>query len=157
MQAAAARRSCSLASNCRISVPDARFIGYARMRVLIRKQRVIERALLALGDFAVCPGEVAESESLRRTGGLTGRHNFSNRLIVAICDNSRFRDALQAEGALFHDPARADSHVGIEGLRRSAVLLRKGEIVEPADLVRTIVGAKPRSDAAIVDHDVEPF
>ena len=44
---------------------------------------------------------------------------------------------------------------GIAGDGRTVFLLGKGKVVEAAHLVGTVVGAEPRADAAVVDHDVQ--
>ena len=67
-------------------------------------------------------------------------------------------DPLHAVRALLHHPAGADRHVGVahqlQARRRLVGIL---EEVEPADLVRAVVRAVPRADAAVVGHLVEPL
>ena len=91
------------------------------------------------------------------------------------------RNALGAIGAFLHDTSHANRHFGIQlqplqivrggllawlvvvGLnlqdatfaKRIAVVVVK--VVEPSHLVRTVVGAVPRADAAVVHHGVQAF
>ncbi len=46
---------------------------------------------------------------------------------------------------------------GLRAIGRAAFFLGKGEIVETAHLVGTVVGAEAGADAAVVDHDVQAF
>ena len=67
-------------------------------------------------------------------------------------------DPLDAVGALLHHPAAAHRDVRIAS-ELVALGLEVGieKEVEPADLVRAIVGAVPGADAAVVDHGVDAF
>src|SRR5687768_10815576 len=72
-------------------------------------------------------------------------------------------NALDAEGALLHDTLGAHRDVGVElpvERLREGVLrpdrLTVAEPVEVANLLRPVVGAVARADAAVVDLDVEP-
>ena len=127
------------------------------MCVLVGEQRVVERALLALGDIAVRVGHIAERKRLGRTCGLAGRFDFADRTVLPIRRDARLRDALQAEGALLHHAASAHGDIGIARLRRALLLLRKREVIEAADLVGAVIGAEPRADAAVVHHHVQPL
>ena len=64
------------------------------MRVLVGEHRVIERALLALGDIAVRVSHVAEGKGLGRTCGLAGRFDFADRTVLAIRYDARLRNTL---------------------------------------------------------------
>src|SRR5260221_4270494 len=71
-------------------------------------------------------------------------------------------NSLHAESAFLHHAFAAHGHVGIElpvQWFRERVLWTRGlavtKPVEIANLVRTVVGAVPRSDAAIVDLNVQ--
>ena len=90
-------------------------------------------------------------------------------------------DALGAIGALLHDASHANRHFGVQ--LQSLEVVRRGllarlvvvglhlqdatiakrvavvvvEVVEASHLVRTVVGAVPRADAAVVHHGVEAF
>src|SRR5690606_8346550 len=68
-------------------------------------------------------------------------------------------DALHAIGALLHDAAEADGYVRVLLHGQGVVLPLVGVIeeVEPPNLVRAIVGAIPRADAAVVHHVVQAF
>src|SRR5690606_33578415 len=79
--------------------------------------------------------------------------------------------ALHAEGALLHDAATADGDVRVEdhGLELGLGLLRRRvrrdadgievvvSVIETPNLVRAVVGAVPRANAAVVDHVVQAF
>src|SRR5579863_991696 len=67
-------------------------------------------------------------------------------------------DPLHAVGALLHDAARADRHVGVhrEAPRRAQVP-RVVEEVEAPHLVGAVVAAVAGADAAVVDHLVQPL
>ena len=54
------------------------------MRILVRQQGIIERALFALGDLGVRVSHVAKGKSLCGTGGLTGRLHLADRAVFAI-------------------------------------------------------------------------
>ena len=66
-------------------------------------------------------------------------------------------NALHAVRALLHHPARAHGDVGVvhhrHGWPSRLVIV---EEVEAPDLVRAVVRAEPRADAAVVDHLVQP-
>src|SRR5207248_5671945 len=64
-------------------------------------------------------------------------------------------DPLHAVRALLHHAARADRDARVV-LERAAVVVLVAEPVEPPHLVRAVVRAEPRADAAVVDHLVEP-
>ena len=90
-------------------------------------------------------------------------------------------DALGAVGALLHDASHANRHFGVQlqslevvrggllarlvvvGLHLQDATIAKRvavvvvEVVEASHLVRTVVGAVPRADAAVVHHGVEAF
>src|SRR5689334_14684908 len=72
------------------------------------------------------------------------------------CLDSLLLDSLHAVSALFHDAAAADGHVGVHpqpahGRGLTGVI----EEVEAPHLVRTVVAAVPRADAAVVNHLVQ--
>src|SRR5262249_24112211 len=69
-------------------------------------------------------------------------------------------DALHAEGALLHDAARPDRHVGVlEQLEARDAVLLLGEVqeVEAPHLVGAVVRAVAGADAAGINHVVEAF
>ena len=102
--------------------------------------------------------KIAEDDRVRRTrlgaGGrdiaVTNGASFTLRLELARLD------PLHAEGAFLHHARAADGDVGVELLaeRRRPAVARP---IEPAHLVRTIVRAEPRADAADVDLCVQSF
>src|SRR6185437_2762949 len=139
-----------------VAVQDACLIGDPRARVLLGKQHVIQRALLALRHLAVRRMHVAERERLCGARGLAGSHRLFRHAIAVGCD-ARLCDALDTEGALFHHTASAHRHVGIARDRRPLFQLCIGVVVEASYFVRTIVGTEPRADTAVVDHQVQAF
>src|SRR5258706_9640065 len=74
----------------------------------------------------------------------------------------RLTNSLHAERAFLHHALSAHGHVGIElpVQRLGESVLRTGGLavtkpIEVANLVGTVVGAVPRSDAAIVDLNIQ--
>src|SRR4051812_15491504 len=144
----------------RIAVRDAAEVARARTRVELREQVVAQRRALRLADRAFRVVQVAEDDRARRTGGLAGGDDLSVADAPAFLfrGDPRAGDALQAVGALLHHPAHAHRHFGIllrlEGL---GVLLGVLEEIEAPHLVRAVLRAKARADAAVVDLHVEAF
>ncbi len=67
-------------------------------------------------------------------------------------------DALHAVGALLHHAAAADRDVRVpERVVALRIPVRIEQEVEAPDLVRAVVRAVPRADAAVVDHVVQAF
>src|SRR4029079_1948789 len=118
------------------------------------------RILLPLRDRARGIVDVSERDRLGGTDLLTRRADFAVADLPAVLRvvDARFLDALHAVGALLHDAARADGDVGIALELRDLGLEVLVEVeVEAPDLVRVVVEAIARSDAAVVGHLVQTF
>src|SRR5207237_8080417 len=105
-------------------------------------------------------GIVAAPEDVRlRRAVLTARGldlAVPDRLAERLGSLFSFANALDAEGALLHDPAAAHGHVGIEHqAKRLLADVRIFEPVEAPDLVGTVVGAVAGPDAAVVNLQIE--
>ena len=138
----------------------ARYVVRGRVFELA-EQRVVARLGLQLRDAAVRIVQVAEHDRLGRAGLLAGGLDLAvaDAAVLASRRRSCARvDALHAVGALLHDAAAAHRDVGIAPqleARRVPVLIEQE--VEAAHLVRAVVRAVPRADAAVVDHVVQAF
>src|SRR5262249_50257726 len=67
-------------------------------------------------------------------------------------------DALHAVGALFHHAAAAHRDVRVaHQLQAGSFKIGEEQEIETPHLVRAVVGAIPRADAAVVHHVVEPL
>ncbi len=65
-------------------------------------------------------------------------------------------DALDAVGAFLHDAAAAHAHLAGSTIAAGrSLVLGIAEEIEAPHLVRAVVRAEPRADAAVVDHQVE--
>ena len=98
--------------------------------------------------------------ALGRTRRLARRQHFAvaNLAILELGRDAREVDALHAVGALLHHAAAADGDVRIaRQLEAGRVPIRIQQEVEATDLVRTVVRAVARADAAVVDHVVQAF
>src|SRR5205085_3273941 len=70
--------------------------------------------------------------------------------------NAGARDALQAVAALLHHAAPSHRHLGVlQRLEALELAVRVLQEVEAPDLVRAVVRAEARADAAVVDLHVE--
>src|SRR5690606_22563015 len=110
-----------------------------------------------LRDPAVRVRDVAEDEDFGRAGLRARWHDLpvGDSAVLAGGPMLRLADALHAEGALLHHPLVAHRHIRVElPVERLLELVRPP--VEDADLVRAVVRAVARADAAIVDLTVEP-
>src|SRR5581483_678995 len=99
-------------------------------------------------------------DRLRRTGLRAGRRDFAvaHAAVFLLRRHPRFVDALHAVRALLHDAARTDRDIGIaHRLERRRVVVGVVEEVEAANLVRAVVRAVARADAAVVGHVVQTF
>src|SRR5207248_8235151 len=110
-------------------------------------------------DLACRVGDRAEGDRLGRTGLLAGGAHLTGGegpILEPGVDLS-VPDPLDTEGALLHHAPRAYRHRGVLHhplrLRDFGVVV---EPVEPAHLVRAVVGAEAGPDTAIVGHLVEP-
>src|SRR5205807_1120756 len=119
---------------------------------------IVQRLRLQLRNFALGVMDVAEDDSAGWTRGLTRSYHVAvaHRAILKLRGDLTGPDALHAIGALLHDAAAAHADFGIaqraQALGREVRVLQK---VEAADLVRTVVRAIARADAAVVDHVVQ--
>src|SRR6185437_3482417 len=101
---------------------------------------------------------IAETDRLRRARLLASGLNRSihDRGPAHFRGNLRAANSLHAIGALLHHAAAADRDIRIaqrlERLRRE---IREGEEIEATNLVRAVVRAVTRADAAVVCHVVE--
>src|SRR6185312_15389842 len=140
-----------------IAVADQRLVGRPRPRVELAQHRVVQRARLAPGDRAVRIVLIAEDDGLGGACLLAGRHDLAvaDPAVLPVGDDHCRAGALHAVGALLHHAAGADGHLGIPGLARPRVRGAVVEEIEASDLVRTVVGAEPRADAAVIDHDID--
>ena len=124
------------------------------------EHRVIERVLFELGNFAFGIIDVAENYGFGRAGLLAGSLDFirADGTVFFFGIDADGVDALNAIGALFHDPTPAHGDLGVIH-RCEARLVVLGVLVEikAADFVRAIVGAEACTDTAIVNLQVEPF
>src|SRR5208282_4981246 len=130
------------------------------------QQPVVTVERLELRHPAVWIVDVAEDDRVGRTGLLAGslqRAVFDFELAILanrrdFSVNAVLGDALHAVGALFHDAAAAHADVGIahQLVLRSLPVLEQQK-VEAAHLVRTVVRAIARADAAVVDLVVQAF
>src|SRR5579862_8177369 len=149
-----------LAANLRIGIPYARQIRGPRARIQFLEQAVIARLRLELRNAARLVVDVAEDDRFRGARLLARGDDFAvvHGTILFFGLNLRRVDALHAVGALFHHAAAADGDVRIPHAvqARRRVVGEEQEVKTP-DLVRAIVRAVARADAAVVRHVVQPF
>src|SRR5882762_8394533 len=149
----------------RILRDDASQVGDRGLRVQTRQHMIAARVTGELEHARVPVVEVAEYDRLRRTGRLARGDDVAVAHVAVL--ESRLvlgaADALHAEGAFLHHALLAHRHVGVEQHRQRLgerfvlpVGLRVVVPVEVADLVRTVVGAVARADAAVIDLAVQP-
>ena len=128
-------------------------------------EHVVRPAILGpLGHRPVLVGRVAEDDRARRAGLRAGHRELVD-VQVALLERGAvlgLLDALHAERALLHDAFVAHRDVRVElpvqRLREGVLRARRVAVAEPvvvADLVRAVVGAVARADAAVVDLHVE--
>src|SRR5581483_1832281 len=143
----------------RVGIVDAFEVARAWLGTGVFERGKRARIVAQSGDAGTLVVDVAEDDRAGRTC------LFARRLDLAVRDRSTFdprvdpgaAGSLHAVGALLHHAARPDGDVGIvrEVLDRLFVLV-KVEPVEAAHLVRAVVRAKARADAALVGHLIEP-
>src|SRR5712671_3963304 len=122
-----------------------------------------------LGELRYRPalvGRVTEHDRARRTSRGASRRELVRFERPLLCRGAIFRlaNSLDAEGALLHHALSAYGHIRIqlpverlgERVLRTC-RLAVAEPVEVANLVRTVVGAVARADAAVVDLHIEPI
>src|SRR5262249_19275322 len=121
--------------------------------VQLFQHAVLPVVLCQAGNTALGIIEIAEDDRARRARLLTGGVDVAilERRAVALGFDLGFLDALHTEGAFLHNPARTHGDIGIQHQVCQAVFARVVEPVEAACFVRTIVGAVPSADAAVVD------
>src|SRR5690606_8227144 len=145
----------------RVRVADAGQIRGPRLSVQLAQELVVTSFLLALAHAAVRIRDVSKYDGLGRAGLRAGRGDDAVGHALLARDLGVAPggvDALHAVGALLHDAAGAHGHVRVEGELAHlghARLLVEVEEVEATHLVRAVVRAVPRADAAVVDHVVE--
>src|SRR4029453_12549220 len=143
-----------------VRIAQPRLVGRARARVEVLEQGVGAVARARLGDAARQVDEVAELDRLRRARLLAGGLGVAVLELAAAqarVDLGRAQ-ALHAVGALLHHAARAHGHVRVVGeLEDTRRVFRVVEEVEAPHLVRAVVRAVARADAAVVDHRVQAF
>src|SRR6202041_190302 len=101
---------------------------------------------------------ISEHNRFGRAGALARRNDLAvaDQAIFFLGPDLGSIDSLHAVGALLHHSAAAHGDVRIAHAVQARRLVIRVEIeVEPADLVRTVVGAIPRADAAVVGHVVQ--
>src|SRR4051812_36724392 len=108
--------------------------------------------------------EVAEHDGAGWAGILAGSGDRAGRhgAVVALGRAAGGADTLDAIGAFLHHPARPHRDLGVllrlEGLRAEVAVflaVSVAEEVEAAHLVGAVRLAKARTDAAVVDLDVQ--
>src|SRR5262249_13916346 len=104
--------------------------------------------------------DVAENDRLGRAGLLARglQRAIVNFLFGSLGIDAALVDALHTVRALLHDAAAAHADVGISHhlVLRSVPVLEEQEVEAPY-LVRAIIGAVARADAAVVHHIVQAF
>src|SRR6267142_516013 len=124
------------------------------------QEAVVRRLGLQTADARRGVVDVAEHDRLRRTGLLAGGGDLAvlDRPVLLLGGDARRVDPLHAVGALLHDAARSHRDIRVPSqLQDRRLFVAVLQEVEAADLVRTVVGAVARPDAAVVDHVVEPL
>src|SRR5438132_2616534 len=130
----------------------AREVGRARARVQLAEQRVVPRRRPQAQHLALRIGHVAEVDRPRGAGGLAGGDHVAvgQRPAARLGVLARPRDALDAVAALLHHAALAHRDIGIAlRLERLGRGIGPREEVEAAHLVRAVVRAEARADAAV--------
>src|SRR3972149_2749014 len=102
--------------------------------------------------------EITEDQRARWASLDTGRLNLTIARFapLGLCLDLDPADALDAEGALLHDPARPGGDVRVELFGQRPGKLRPEPIVG-AHFVGTGVATEARPDTAVVDLGVQPF
>src|ERR1700733_4545110 len=100
----------------RIGIGQPREVGGARPGAEITQERVAVRLPTPRVHLRVGIVKVAEPDRLRRACGLAGRDRLAvlDAAVLLLGGTAGAADALDAIGALFHDPAGAHRYVGIE-------------------------------------------
>src|ERR1019366_4306249 len=91
---------------------------------------------------------------------LAGSHNLAiaHAAVFLIGLDLRCHDALHAVAALLHHAPRTYRHIRIaRQLKALGLIVGIKQEVEAPYLIRTVVGAVPSANAAVVDHGVEPL
>src|SRR5207247_1171119 len=151
-------RHVSTGSERRVRIADNGLVRGTRTRVQLAEQRVVARAGSCARNGADRIIQVAEDDGAGRARGLAGGNHLAvgDRTILTLGLDARGADALDAVRTLLHHAAAADRDIRIaQQLQGGRVEVAVLEEVETADLVRTVVGAVARADAAVVDHVVQ--
>src|SRR5262249_62262497 len=105
--------------------------------------------------------EIAEDDRARRAGLLAGSYHLAigYRPAGDLGIDAGARDPLDAIGALFHHATRTHADLGVHqrGKRRAKAGIERlvFEEVEAADLVRAVLRAITRADAAVENLRIE--
>src|SRR5581483_8255574 len=102
--------------------------------------------------------QVTEGECTRRAGLRASGDHLAVVQVAPLVLRLVLRgaDALHAERALLHHALRAHGDVGIELEIEGRLELRVAPIEDPR-VVRAVVRAVARADAAVVDHRIQAF
>src|SRR5438270_13260051 len=141
-----------------VGVPHARQERGTGPRAQLVQQIVAPRIGVQLGHARIRIVERTERDRLRRAPLLARGLELAvpDQALLDARVDALALDALHAVRALFHDAAAAHGDVGVHahpaGAAHVAVVL---EEVETAHLVRAVVAAIPRADAAVIGHLVQ--
>src|SRR3954471_1600274 len=140
-------------------IPDLREVHRARPRAELVEHRVVAVLAAPLHVERLVMVEPPELDRPGRARLLARRHHLAGADVAPLLARGDVggADPLHAVRALLHHAAAADgdARVVLE-LPRARRPFGEVEPVEPPDLVRAVVRAEPRADAAVVDHLVEP-
>src|SRR5690349_16826079 len=152
--------SATVLMDVRVRVFQLRLVTRARPRVQFTEQRIVALVVLQSVDATRRIVHIAEVDRLGRTSSLTRSDDLAvaHFAVFQLRLNLRVLNALHAVSALLHHATTTHTHFGIAHQlisRRVPVLIK--EEVEPAHLVRAVVGTILRAHAAVVDHVVQSF
>src|SRR5256714_10534234 len=143
-----------------IQILDRAQVSRARLGAEFGQQLVVALLRLEFGDAAVGVVHVAEDDGLRRARLGAGSLNLAiaHPSPLALAIDLGALDALYAVGAFLHHAATADRDFGVaQQLQRLCVEILVEQEVEAPHLVRAVVRAVARADAAVINHVVETF
>src|SRR5262249_5988589 len=132
------------------TVPNQSEIGHRWPHVQLSEDLITAPPAGQLGHPAVGIFQVAEHDRLRGTGLLASRLDDTiagkpARFALGILDS------LHAEGAFLHDAARPHGHIRVQGQILQKIVMSVIKPIEAPYLVRTVIGAVARADAAVID------
>ena len=142
----------------RIAVLDLGQIGRARTHVQLSEHGIVQRLPLEFPHPAPRRVQVPKDNCLGRTSLLAGRLDFSvpDPPVLFLRGNARRGNALDTIGAFFHHPAPAHGDFGVvHRLEIRRLIVGVTEEIKTSYFVGTVVGAKPRSDATLVNLHVQ--